>query len=125
MSFESINLPNSRNRFFQFFATGAGHMAEQFNPGFSYELMDVRLILSVTHPSTEYFTVALSAAEGSAYNVRLMSLLASDLNNVTDEVWTPSAEKLLYRRDDTLNLSMLNSTGVVWGLVVTCWSVLE
>lgn len=125
MTFTKKYTPNSRNRFFQFFATGTGHIDESFNPGFDFELMDIRIILSRAHPSATYLTFNLSAGMGSYYDVLLLSILASTLTNVTDQVWTPSAEKLLYRYNDTIELSMLNSGAEQWGLVVTGWSVIE
>jgi len=123
MAFTETYLPNSRSKFFQFFATGNTTMVEALNLGKAFELADIRLILSAAHPSVTYFTANLSAGQGSAYNVVLASFLASTLTNVTDRVWTPSADKILYQHNDTIQFSMLNSVGAVWGLVVTGWAV--
>jgi hypothetical protein len=125
MTFTNKNLPNARNRFFQFFATGATHMDESFSPDFDYKLADIRLTLSVTHTSVTYFTGNLSAAEGAAYNILLMSVVASDLTNVQNQIWTLNSEILTFFKDDTIEFSMLNSDPVVWGLVVSCWSIVE
>jgi hypothetical protein len=125
MAFDDKYLPNARDRFFQFFATGNTHMAEAFSPGFDYKLADVRLTLSVAHTSVTYFTGNLSAAEGSAYNMLLMSVLASQLTNGQNQIWTLNSELLTFFRADTWQFSMLNSGGIVWGLVVSGWSIVE
>lgn len=125
MSFSNKKLPNARNRFFQFFASGSSHMDESFNPGFDYMLADVRLTLSVAHTSVTAVTGNLSAAEGSAYNMLLFSVLASALTNDTNQIWTLNSELLTFFQSDTWEFSMLNSGGIVWGLVVSCWSIVE
>ncbi len=125
MAFTNKNLPNARNRFFQFFATGSSHMDESFNPGFDYMLADIRLTLSVAHTSVTAFTGNLSVAEGVAYNILLMSVSASVLTNDTNQIWTLNSELFTFFKDDTIEFSMLNSDPVVWGLVVSCWSIVE
>lgn len=125
MTFIPKPLPNARNRFFQFFATGASHMDESFNPGFDYQLLDIRLTLSVAHPSVTYVTANMSAGMGSAYNLLLFSVLGSQLSDGTNQIWAINPETFGLQQSDTIEFSMLNSGTIVWGLVVSCWSIVE
>jgi len=125
MAFTNKKLPNSRDKFFQFFATGATTMDESFNPGFDFMLADIRLTLSVAHPSVEYVTANMSMVAGSAYDILLFSVVASALTNVQNQIWTLNSELLTFFRGDTIEFSMPNVTGVYWGLVVSCWSIVE
>lgn len=98
-------------------------MQEAFAPKFAFELKDIRIILSVAHTSVTYFTGNLSAGMGSQYDILLCSVLASQLSNDTNQVINPSAA--VYQHNDTIQFSMLNSSGVVWGLVVSGWAITQ
>jgi len=121
MAFTPTYIPYQRQqRFFQFFATGATHLNESLDLSKPFEICDIRLHLSVAHPSIEYLKARLSAIAGSAYNVMLVSTLAS---GTTDIFWQPSTP-LVFGLSDQILFSMMNSTGVVWGLCVTGWHIL-
>lgn len=120
MSLSSANSPVSKYQEFQFYGSGTTLLDESINPGATFKLEEIRLKLSSLHPSVVYFRMWLSSIWGSAFNITLVSQLAS---TITDFYHQPSAVPYKFAYGDTLNFSMPNSDGLTWGLVVSGWAV--
>lgn len=120
MAFTEEYLPYSRMKYFRFFADGLNaSLDEDFTPTFAYEIKSVSLHLSVAHVSVVDFIVRMSAAQGSAYNLKLISQAMSD---VQDFIWVPDSTQI-FNVGNHLNFSMTMSSNNRYGLIVEGWAV--
>ena len=107
---------------FDFYTTGGanGAFKDSLALGKVFKITDVRLHLSVKHPSVEDFVIWLSSAKGSAFNQIYISQAMSD---VKDYLWQPGRE-LIFDSEDQLIFSMFIKSGSnIYGLNVRGWSV--
>lgn len=125
MTFTEKKLPVARQDQFQFFATGIvaanGEMTETFDPGFAFELEKIRLHLSVVHPSVEDFTATLHNHIDSVYNHTLLSYAINGSQDVLSQ-FTPTFK---CHSGDTINLSLILSSGNVYGLEISGWAITQ
>jgi hypothetical protein len=109
--------------YFEFYTSGGanGAFKESLTLGKAFKLGEVRLHLSVKHPSVEDFAIWVSAGRGSAYNQILISQAMSD---IVDYLWQVD-DALVFNSDDQIIFSMFVKSGSnVYGLSVKGWSVL-
>jgi hypothetical protein len=109
--------------YFEFYTSGGanGAFKDSLAPGKVFRIGEVRLHLSVKHPSVEDFVIWLSATRGSAYNQVFISQAFSD---VTNYLWQPT-HPLQFNSDDQVIFSLFIKSGTnIYGLSVKGWSVL-
>ncbi len=128
MAFTSLKLPVQRKQHFSFFASGEltnDTMQESLNPNsvnsdiFDYELIDVRLHLSVVHASVVDFFTYVSHHIQSVYNLLLVSAPMLGAQNIH---YIPE-NRLIFKASDTINFSLVMSSANSYGLVATIWSI--
>lgn len=125
MSFTKKVLPVGLYEHFEYYTftdgSANGSLDESLIPGVDFKLDTVRLHLSTATTSVVDFRIWVSAAHGSAFNQVYYSLAAS---GVTEVLWGPDRE-LIFNGSDHIRFSLVLSTGIVAGLVVTGWTILQ
>ena len=137
MAFVEERMPVARQFYFTFFANGVdagvgkAAMAEDFNPGYAFELEKIRLRLSVAHASVHDFVAFVShhnstAVVGSVWDHNLIS---QAMLGVQDVMYQPGATLKLHH-NDTIRLSMHlegDSAGGTnkWGLEISGWAITQ
>ena len=119
MAFTEKKIPVSRNYYFEYYDSDTLSIDQSFDPSTPFELDSIKLHMSVVHPSVVDLRVWVSSILGSAYDLVLLSLAMSD---VKDVLWGPDRTMIL-NYGDALHISMNESTGIVWGLLVNGWSI--
>lgn len=115
----------SHFKYFNSYGADGAETSSVATDGGIWALKDVRVHLSVVHASVEYLVVRVSAADGSAYNVRFVSQAMSD---VSDYLYIPDdagTYGLILQSDDQLviTLSLASATNVI-GININGWAVL-
>lgn len=95
-------------------------MDEELKPKVRFRLEEVRLHLdAVGGTGSGSFTITLSSAKGSEYDVVLIS---EDMAAVQDYVFRPGYDqRVLFDKEDVLKFEWANANGKVYGLEVI-WS---
>lgn len=107
---------------FNFYASGGvdGAFKESLSLGKAFKIGDVRLHLSIVHPSVEDFVIWVSSANGSAYNLILIS---QAISGIKDYMWIPT-NPIIFDSDDQLVFSLfIVSASNTYGLDVRGWAV--
>ena len=109
--------------YFDFYTSGGtnGPMVDSLSVSKAFRMGEVRLHLSVVHPSVVDFTIRLSSILGSAYNQILVS---QAMSSVKEYLWQPT-RPLEFNSGDQLVFSLYFASGTnIYGLNVKGWSVL-
>ena len=125
MALTAKKIPVGKYSFFEYYNTGAGaakgSLDESLNPANPFTLDTVRLHLSVAVGSVVDFRIYVSSVLGSAHN---LVLLSHAMNGVQDIFWGPDREMVLNKGDHVV-MSLILSSGNVFGLNVTGWTIIE
>jgi len=115
---------NQRWQEFSFFTSGGadGVITDTIALGRPFLITDIRAHCSVAFASVEDLTVRISAYQGSAYNVAMIS---QAMNTVQDLFYQPSIS-LTFLSDDhvIINLSLVSGANIV-GINVNGWAAIN
>lgn len=99
--------------------TGNGAVVETLNPGFDFELLEVRLHLSAASATAENFTVTLDSGTNAVYDAKLLS---KDMNGVQDYIFTftdtGQGVSRYFENGDEIDFAWTNTNARTWGLEV-------
>jgi hypothetical protein len=128
MAFTQLQLPVSRQKQFQFFASDGdsavapdAEFTESLAPSYAFELEKIKLRLSTAHVSVVDFMVTVSHHLGSYYD---QNVLSQAMNGVRDVVLQLNPTLKLHS-GDTLRFSLIMSAVNTYGIEVTGWSITE
>lgn len=126
MSFSEKELPYSRQKQFQFFATDGdaavapdAEFIEQLIPSYAFEVEKIKLRMSTSHVSIIDFMVTISHHIDSVYNANLLSQAMLNVRDVLLQ-FNPT---LKLHSGDTVNFSLIMSAINTYGIEVTGWSI--
>jgi len=125
MAFVEVTLPVSRHKFFSYFATNTTDMAENFVPGYPFEIKEIRVHLSTVHISVVDFIGYASANQTTvlgSIGIYDTALFSYAINGSTDYIWRPSMT-MFFNYNDTLHLSMSMEADNTYGLIIQGWSI--
>ena len=95
------------------YTTGSGVLSVTLNPGFGFDLEEVRLHLNTASATAENFTIDLDANENAVYDI---NHITQDMNTVKDLV---SDDKLECVNGDKVVVGWANSNSRTYGLELT------
>ena len=121
-------IQNQRWHEFSFFVTGGadGVITDSLAPGTDFKavpwrLKGIRVHCSVAFASVEDLTLRISAANGSAYNLMLLS---QAMNGISDLLWQMDTAEIFGSNDDlVVNLSLVSATNII-GIVINGWAAI-
>jgi hypothetical protein len=94
--------------------TGSGALSVTLNPGYAFDLEEVRLHLNTAATTSENFTVDIDSNEGAQYDTQIFS---QDMATIKDLLWQPDKPIKLVNGDQ-LVFAWTNTDGRTWGLEV-------
>lgn len=92
--------------------TGSGALSITLDPGYAFDLEEVRMHLSAAPTTSEDFTIDIDSTEGATYDTNIFT---QDMATVQDLFWQPDVPIKLVNGDKLL-LTWSNSDGKTWGL---------
>ncbi len=124
MAFTKQKLQYKRFEHFAFFATVGedGTIEESLDlTSKQFYLTEIRVHCSVAFASVEDLTIRMSAAQGSAYNLMIIS---QAMKTVMDVLWQADNSMHMLSDDDIVfNLSQASGVNVI-GITVLGWAVI-